>query len=443
MSEKFGIGIEKKGNHIKGKSSMSKPYLISFNKENIFNSHNVTKSNRNETPNINGKELRISVKTINNKSFVLRQKNKKINHEKINKIISKKLIYNNGNSFIHDKKKISKNKSNKINESKLSKNPFHSRIKSFQIDFKDKSFSNNFIRTERTMYDEKTSKKQNKSKKNKINNTKESFNKDYTITKNFYSNKNNNLLDDTEEISTKNTKILEQKVLTIDNLNTDEKIIILSDRNTKDEELNYNININKSKKNYKKINIACRSKNIFNNSFCQRNKAYSPTLRNKLNYLQKNILVNKEHQEKKDISKISDSDIKNGFSKTKINNNMKENENKKKISDLIQKIKDKIQNIQEINNKANCVSKRNDAPKNISFIKERKTISITNNGYNPFQFNHINKNNKKQKKKTASTKEKEIHKEKSPITLRKEKERDIRTIIPNFYFFSLFFIKFN
>ena len=427
MSQKLGLVLEKKGKYVKGKSSMSKPYFICFNNENIFNSHNIIKSNRNDTPNINNKDIKMSVKTLNNKSFVLRPKNKKINHEKINQILSKKLIYKNGDSFIHDKKKISKNKNNKINEPKLSKNSFHTRIKSFQIDFKDNYFSNNFKKTERTVYEEKTSKKQNISKKNRINNAKESFNKECIISKNFYSNKTYNLFEDIEEGSTKNTKILEQKMLTIDNLNTDEKIILLSDRETKVEELNNNINTTNNRKIYKKINIAYRSKKMFNNSFCQGNRAFSPMLRNKLNNLRKNILVNKGQQEKKDISKICD--IKCEYSKTKKENNNKETQNKKKITNLIQKIKEKIQIIQDIKDRTNCISKRNNASKNISFCKERKAVSNNRNGYNPFTFNHINKNNKNQKKKLGSTKDKEINKVKEPITSRKQKERDISTII--------------
>ena len=431
MSQKLGLVLEKKGKPVKGKLSKSKPYLICFNNENIFNNHNIIKTNRNDTPNINNKDKKMSVKTQNNKSFVLRPKNKKINHEKINQILSKKLIYKNGNSFKHDKKKISKNKNNKINEPKLSKNAFHSRIKSFQIDFKDKYFSNNFTKTERSIYDEKTSKNQNISKNKQINNAKEIFNKDCTISKNFYSNKTNNLFEDIEEGSTKNTKILEQKMLTIDNLNTDEKIIILNDRNTKAEERSNNINITNNRNNYKKINIACRSKKIFNNSFCQRNRAFSPTLRNKLNNLRQNILVNKDQQEKKDISIICS--IKDEYSKTKneSKNKNKETQNKKKITNLIQKIKEKIQNIQDIKDKTNCISKRNDASKNISFYKERKTVSNNSKGYNIFTFNHINKNNKNQKKKLGSTKDKEINKVKEPITSRKEKEKNTIPIKDN------------
>ena len=428
MSEKMNITIEKKRNHKKGKSSLSKPYLMSFNNDSIFNNHNTTKTKRNETPNIINKDIKMSVKTINNKSFVLRPKHKKVNHEKINNILSKKLLYKNVNSFKKDTKKISKNKNDKLNESK--KNPFHTRIKSFQIDFKDKYFFNNFPITERSNLEEKTSINQNRLKKNRIiNNAKESFNKDHTISNNFYWNKTNNVFEDIDDVSTKNTKILEQKVLNIDNLNTDEKMIILSNRNTKADDINKSITTN-NWKNYKKINNTSKTKNIFNNSFNQKNRAFSPALRNKLNNLRKNILVNKEQQEKKDDSKIYKiSDIKSQYTKIKNEINKKEIDKKKKITNVIQKIKDKLQNIQDIKNNTISISKRNDVAKNTSFVKERKTISITNNGYNPFQLNHMNKNNNKQKKIAKSNKEKEKSKEKSSILFRKENEKDSSTII--------------
>ena len=114
MSESMNITLERKVKNIKGKSSMSKPYLISFNKENILNSQNITKSNENDTPIKYNKEMKMSVKTVNNKSFVLRPKYRKVNHEKIDKILSKKLIYKSGNSFINNPKKYLK-----INKIKL------------------------------------------------------------------------------------------------------------------------------------------------------------------------------------------------------------------------------------------------------------------------------------------------------------------------------------
>ena len=422
MSESMNITLERKVKNIKGKSSMSKPYLISFNKENILNSQNITKSNENDTPIKYNKEMKMSVKTVNNKSFVLRPKYRKVNHEKIDKILSKKLIYKSGNSFINNPKKISKNKQNIINDIKKSKNPFHARIKSFQIDFKDKFFANNLNKTERsTFYDERTLINKNKSKKNKINNEKEMFNKDYTISKNFYSNKSNNNFEDLEDNSTKNTKIFEQNVLTLDSMSLDEKMIILSDRNTKIEEENenkkgINCNIN-NKQKYKKINnISNKGKNTFRNSFYKKNRAFSPSLRNKLNNLRKNILTNKE-QDKSEISSIINKnyETKHDFSKKrkikikKEKQNLKDIENKKKVSNLIQKIKDKIQSIQEIENKNN--NTLNNFSKN--FIKEKKTIS-NSNCFNPFQLNKSNNNinnNKKEKK--------NMNKEKSPISINK------------------------
>ena len=448
----MNVALERKVKNIKGKSSMSKPYLISFNKENILNNNNITKSNGDDTPIKNSKEMKMSVKTVNNKSFVLRPKYRKVNHEKINKILSKKLIYKSGNSFINDSKKISKNKQNKINDIKKSKNPFHERIKSFQIDFKDHYFSNNLIKTERsTNYDERTLIKENKSKKSRVKNIKDIFNKDYTITKNFYSNKTNNIFEDLEENSTKNTKILEQKVLTLDSMSLNEKIIILSDRNTKIEEEKENkkeINCNNNiKQKFKKIsNITDKSKNTFRSNFCKKNRAnraFSPSLRNKLNNLRKNILTNKEQEKSENSSIINKNcETKRDFSKTKkIKNekekekqNLKDIENKKKMSNLIQKIKDKIQNMQEVENKNN--NTLNDFSKNISFMKERKTI-VNTNCFNPFQLNKSNNNinNNKPNKKIN------INKEKSPISFNRnnilyetiknknKKEKDISSII--------------
>ena len=130
MSEIMDITFEKKGNHIKGKSLISKPYLISCNNENIFNSNNITKTIRNDSTKKSNLDFKMSVKTTNNKSFMLRPKNKKVNLENVNKIISKNLKYNIGNSFIDDEKKTSKIKNNKIN-GKNSNNPFHTRIRSF------------------------------------------------------------------------------------------------------------------------------------------------------------------------------------------------------------------------------------------------------------------------------------------------------------------------
>jgi len=413
MSESLIPPFKHKSNHIKGKNSVSKPHLISFNHENIFNSHNVTKQNRNNTPTKSDNEIKKSVKTINNKSFVLRPKYRKVNHSKIDKILSKKLIYNNGNSFTFNVKKILKNRDNKVNQDKNKNNPFHSRIKSFQLDFKDKYYLNNFNKTENNIYDDKTMIKLNGNKKNIINRKQDNLYKDYSMTNNIYLNKTNNIFEDIEENSTKNTKIIEQKILTLDNIDREEKIIIISDRNSKidtEKEINKNANI----QNYKKIsNLTNKNKNIINNSFYKRNRAFSPCMRNKMNNIRKNILSNKE-KAKKDISSIIDKKFKeNNFSKTKINfrkdKNLNEYENKKNISILIQKIRDKRQSIQT-NKKDNII--RNDYAKNISFVKERKTVS---NGFNPFQLKkNDNKKNIKDNKINPMA-----NKLKSPLTFRK------------------------
>ena len=429
MSETINMALKKKPKHIKGKYSMSKPScLISFNNENIFNTQNVLKSNKNNTPTRSNKEFKMSVKTINNKSFVLRPKNKKHN-EKIDKMLSKKLIYNNGKSFIQNVKKISKNKCNKNNPEKKSNNPFHARIKSFQIDFKDKNFFTNINKTEKNNED-KTSKKQNNIKENRVNNELEYIHNDYTMTNNNFSmNKTHNLFEDIEENSTKNTKIFEQKTITLDNLSMDEKIVILSDKQSKKfnyieterekpKEMHYNNNKHKIKK---LSNLQYKDRNIVkNNSFTKRNRPFSPSMRNKLNNIRKNILVNKD-QDKKNISSIINKNYEThyNFSKTK-KYVKKDNQNQKtqKMSNLIKQIKDKLQIIQTNKNNNNNCSLREDMKdirKGVSFIKERKTVT---NGYNPFQLNKVSNSKKNNMRKSKVIQISGM--KKSPIAFRRE-----------------------
>ena len=405
---------------------MSKPScLISFNNENIFNTQNVLKSKKNNTPTRSNKEFKMSVKTINNKSFVLRPKNKKHN-EKIDKMLSKKLIYNNGKSFNQNVKKISKNKCNKNNPEKKANNPFHARIKSFQIDFKDKNFFTNINKTEKN-YEDKTSKKQNNIKENRINNELEYFHNDYTMTNNnFTMNKTHNLFEDIEENSTKNTKIIEQKTITLDNLSMDEKIVILSDKQSKkynyietERENPKEMHNNNNKHKIKKLNnLQYEDKNfVNNNSFSKRKRPFSPSMRNKLNNIRKNILVNKD-QDKKNISSIINKNYEThyNFSKTK-KNVKKDNQNQKaqKMSNLIKQIKDKLQIIQTNKNNNNNCSLREDMRKGVSFINERKTIT---NGYNQFQLNKINNSKKNNMRKSKVI---QIYgTKKSPITFRRE-----------------------
>ena len=448
MSDGINMAL-KKGKHIKGKLSMPKPsYLISFNNENIFNSQNVEKPNKNNTPTKSNKEIKMSVKTINNKSFVLRPKNKKVNKEKIDKILSKKSIYNkkNGTSFINKNvKKISNNKCHKNNQEKKKNNPFHTRIKSFHIDYRDKNFFNAINKTEnsnigKTSQKKKISPDNNNKNENKQNNNELDYtNNEYAMTNNnFNLNQTNNLFDDIDEASTKNTKLFEQKTMTLDNLSLEEKIIILSEKNkkinnyfeterekTKDIHKNENDNNNKGsaynkvthKQKIKKLsNLTYKDRNVLNSSFNKRNRPFSPNLVNKMNNIRKNVLANKEH-EKKNISTIINKNYEthSNFSKNR-KGIKKENHNskgpQKKMSTLIKQIKDKLQNIQTQRNNNNISTKEHLA-KNVSFLKERKTVT---NGYNPFQLQKLNlkKNNNKKAKVIQMSNTK-----RSPITFRK------------------------
>ena len=457
MSETMKINTEKKVNHIKGKSSLSKPYLISFYKENIFNNKCIDKDIENNISiKFNCKE-KLPVKTINNRSFVLRPKYKKENYSKNNIILSQKSIYKNESSFIHDHKKCSRSKKIKIGNPKNNSRQFHARIKSLQVDFLNKNFHNNYNKEEKKIYEDKSKTiKQNKIKNNKINNLKDNFSKDYTINKNFYTCKLNNIFDDLEENSTKNTKILEQKILTFDNSSTDEKIIILSERNKKikkyikkEKENKKEINNSFSnRRKYKKLNnLINKGKNILKTPFYEKKKNFSPSLRNKLNNSKNNIFIKRE-QKKEDISSVINklSVKKRNISKRekikKEEPNLEEIEKNKKINNIIQKIKEKIKNNQkDINNKNN---NRNIKSKGILFLKESKTIPIYS-GFNDFYYNIKNNQNNSYKNTNKSTnnnknqmKKIKLYKKKSPLTLKeniffetnkKKIEKNISSII--------------
>ena len=143
MSESSNMVLRRNPKHVKGKYSMSKPsYLISIDNENVINNHNVNKSNNNNTSSQNIKETRLSVKGMNNKSFILRPKKVKEINEQFDKISFNKLGYKVGRSFVNSNKKASM-KNNKNNLEKKVQNPIHTRIKSFQVELKDNYFSNN------------------------------------------------------------------------------------------------------------------------------------------------------------------------------------------------------------------------------------------------------------------------------------------------------------
>ena len=387
MSESSNMVLRRNPKHVKGKYSMSKPsYLISIDNENIINNHTINKSNNNNTSSQNIKETKLSVKGMNNKSFVLRTKKVKEINEKFDKISFNKLSYKVGKSFVNSNKKTSM-KPNKNNLEKKVQNPIHTRIKSFQVELKDNYFSNNISKTERNNYKENISTNRNKIKKKKLNELEYTYNEYSTINNNNFNK--TTVFEDIEE-STKNTKLFDQKIETLDNISSDEKYLILSDRNPKKDKNtlknkkskeNNNNNNNKKFKRLGNMSNLNSNKNKFNNSFHRRNRAFSPTMKNQLNDIRKNIFENKEpakrdstplnnknNNEKRSRDTKETKDIEEG-------KEVKEIEHRKKISNLIQKIKNKIQINQIIKNEYNSNTVRNAHSKNMSFVRERKTIS--------------------------------------------------------------------
>jgi len=443
MSESSNMVLRRNPKHVKGKYSMSKPsYLISIDNENVINNHNVNKSNNNNTSSQNIKETRLSVKGMNNKSFVLRPKKVKEINEKFDKISFNKLSYKVGRSFVNSNKKLSMNP-NKNNLEKKVQNPIHTRIKSFQVELKDNYFSNNLnsiSRTERNNYKENISTNRNKIKKKKLNELEYTYN-EYSTNNNINFNKTT-VFEDIEE-STKNTKLFDQKIETLDNISSDEKYLILSDRNPKRDKNTLkskksrenNNNNNKKFKRLGNISNLNSNKNKFNNSFHRRNRAFSPTMKNKLSDIRKNIFENKEPT-KRDSTPLNNEKRLRDTRDTKDmeeEKNVKEIEHRKKISNLIQKIKNKIQINQIIKNEYNSNTVRNTNSKNMSFVRERKTIS---NGFYPSQIkkNSINTNNKNNNNKNENKPKKKIkiiNKPKSPITFRRQNNNILNELNKN------------
>jgi len=425
--------LRKNPKHVKGKYSMSKPsYLISIDNENSINNHNVNKSNKNNTSSQKIKETRLSVKGMNNKSFVLRPKKVKEINEKFDKISLNKLSYKAGKSFVNSNKKISI-KPNKNNLEKKVQNPIHTRIKSFQVELKDNYFSNNLnniSKTERNNFKENISTNRNKIKRKKLNDLEYTYN-EYSTAKNINFNFNKTtLFEDIEENSTKNTKLNEPKIVTLDNISSDEKYLILSDRNQKRSKNNLKNKKSRENNNNKKfkrlgnISNLNSNRNKYNNSFHRRNRAFSPSMKSQLNDIRKNIFENRQPS-KRDSTPLNN---KNRNEKTlrdardskdvEEEKDAKKIEHRKKISNLIQKIKNKIQINQIIKSEYNSNTVRNSNSKNMSFVRERKTIS---NGFYPSHLkknNFINNNNKNNNNK-PKRKIKIINKRKSPITYRR------------------------
>jgi serine/threonine protein phosphatase PrpC len=354
-----------KSKHIKGNYSVSNPSFILTNTNNIISSYqNQKKSNRAKT---NSKKKK-SVKKSNNKSFILRRKNNK----EIDDINIKLFAHNT----LSKTKKTSKNQSKNFFKIER-KNPFHARIRSLQINYRDKNYlyyNNSANQTHRSNFKEKGNSSINK----KINSfiqrfDEESNNNEFAINNNRVLIKTNSPFEDNE--STKNTKTIEQKLLNFDNYSCDNKLVILGKNNQtitiKDKEKDINEN--------KKLKNRVLKNGSFKNT-ANRNK-------------NKTIIKTKDELVKKICTTSREYNDKNkGRSPL-----LKSNEKKLLSLNIVQKIKDKIHlikttiedNYNSARNKSNADISHNHAK--FSGIKNKKN----NNNYFKLEkkFNFSNKDN--------------------------------------------------
>ena len=360
MSESNNIKLKmNKPNHIKGKYSMpNKNCILTINNNKINESFKTKKSSRQNT---NSKSKK-SVKNRNNRSFILKPRNKKENNYLNFQISTHRSISKNKNANNH--------KSNNILKIER-KIPFHARIRSFQINYKDKDYLYN--------HNAKTERNNNKEKINI--NIQKKINKNYKLEEknniNVYNNKLNINIEDNEDNSTKNTKILEQKYLNIDDFNNN-KLLILGNKNLP----NYK-KIKKNKEKETNKSIPKKNEKINNNN--NRNKN-SVILKTKIKH-NINSSTSKEKEKNNNFSLINED----------LNNDKKEEKNKKRISNIVQKIKDKIHNIQSAIQENNFKTTRNTKNKDISFFGDKKTTSSQDNSIQMKRINKFNKLSSKEK----------------------------------------------
>ena len=341
MSESKNMKIKIiKSKHVKGKYSTQNPNCILYpvNNKNLINNNISTKP-------LITKSLSKSKNTINpkcNRSFIIKPKNKNENFE-----ISKSFVKHR---TISKNKKSSNNNSKKILKVQR-KNPFHARIKSFQINYKDKDLYN-ISKTERNNYKENFNNMT--IKKYKINNIMNKYDEEnnsnynnYTLNKNTYVNKGN-FFEGKNDNCNNNIKLLDPKFLKFNNHSHENKLLIFEN---KVKNIKHKIN---NKKEINNKNISKNNKNL---------------IKSKIDIFNINSYTSREKEKKDNYTKI-----KNNI------NISKEEENRIIISNIVQKIKDKIHLIQNaIQDNNNYNTTRNTTNKDISFNKEKKKISSNNN----------------------------------------------------------------
>ena len=348
--------------HIKAKHSLPNGNcILSYHNKKLSSYQISEKLNRTKNKSRSNNHSNINV-TSANRSFIIKPKHKK-------------LFSCDLNSKMLSRKTLSKNK--KANNSKIKtilrcerKNPFHTRIKSLHMNIK---YNNSLYKINKTQMNNSINinKKKNRNsntivaEKNKINIIRKI--KDENNNKNSVLQRTNSAFEDNEDNSTINTKILEQKCINFDNYNLDNKLLILEDKN-KRFLTNNEINLKKKGNDY-----ILKDKDLKDFKDFNRNKN-RVILKSKIDIIKKNILLSNSYEKSKlkiNISPETKNDLDNSY------NSKKEERNKKLITNIVKKIKDKIHVIQmamENNNITRNISTIDD-----SFKKEKNSISSSLN----------------------------------------------------------------
>ena len=356
--------------HIKGKHSLPNGncFLSYHNKK--FSSYQISeKMNRSKNNSRSNNYSSMNV-TSENKSFVIKPKHKK-------------LFSNDLNSKMLSRKTLSKNKKRKPNNNKIKtlfkferKNPFHTRIKSLHINYK---YNNSIYKINKTSISNSINRNKNKNSNNilaekkKINVIKKI--KDEKNNKNSILQKTNSAFEDIEDKSTINTKILEQKNFNLENYNLDNKLLILENKN-KRYLTNNQINLKK------KGNDSILKDKDFKDFNRNKNRVI---LKSKIDIIKRNILSSNSYERGKikiDISPELKNDLNNSY------NSKKEERNKKLITNIVKKIKDKIHVIQMSMENNNIT--RNNSTIDDSF--KEKSISSSLNSLKIKKISVIKKN---------------------------------------------------
>ena len=366
MSDSFNSKIKTiKIKLIKGKHSLPNGNcILSYHNKKLSSYQISEKLNKSKNKSRSNNHSNMNV-TSANRSFVIKPKHKKLFSCELNRqMLSRKTLSKN--------KKTNNNKIKTIFKFER-KNPFHTRIKSLHMNYKH---NNSIYKINKNQINNSINKNKNK---NRISNTivaeKKKINvikkiKDENNNKNSVLQRTNSAFEDNEDNSTINTKILEQKCVNFDNYNPDNKLLILEDKN-KRFLTNNEINLKKKGNDY--ILKDKDSKDLKDFKDFNRNKN-RVILKSKIDKIKKNILSNNSHGKGKikiEISPENKNDLNNSY------NSKKEERNRKLITNIVKKIKDKIHIIQMAMENNNIT--RNNSTIDDSFKKEKNSVSSSLN----------------------------------------------------------------